>query len=53
MNCVICKKEIDTKVNTLPASWFGAFIGSKVKAVICLSCIRKQGPAWAEKVQVS
>lgn len=50
MNCLNCKKEIDTKVSTLPATWFGAYEQDRMKAAICLDCIKVKGPNWADKV---
>lgn len=41
MKCYKCGKEIDTRKNIIPPTWFGMYNMGKLIKVICLDCIRK------------
>lgn len=41
MNCCICSKEVNEKVNDIPAKWFGKFTANVIVNVICTECIQK------------
>ena len=52
MKCSVCSKEIDVKINDVPASWFGIWHASELKKVICRECIRKpEGKTWGEDLK--
>ena len=49
MKCCKCDKEIDIKVNEVPPTWYGMFLASEVKKVICSECIKSpKGKDWGE-----
>jgi hypothetical protein len=39
VKCCECGKEVDVTVNVIPPSWYGAYHGIKMVAMICAECI--------------
>lgn len=48
MKCCKCDKEVDIKKNEVPPVWFGMYLASEIKQVICLDCLKgPKGKEWS------
>ena len=50
MKCCECNKEVDDKVSKIPPTWYGAFRGTTMLAIICDDCVKdpKKKSRWVK-----
>ena len=40
MKCDFCDKDLAVEKNTIPATWFGKYLGSKMVGCSCPECLK-------------
>ena len=41
MKCCVCEKEVEEKIDEIPAKWYGKYTSGRITEVICSECIAK------------
>lgn len=39
--CCACKSEVDVEKHDIPPKWYGTYVGSELKKVMCAECMSK------------